>query len=287
MKKVFPLIILFSWVLGSFPLYAQESAEQLFKQTCAACHTINKGRLVGPDLANVDKRRSEDWIFKFVKSSQAMIKSGDPDAVAIFEEYNKVIMPDPPISESQIREILGYIKDSSPEYRPPPEGGQTETVVQDETEEEKLIGDARKGQEMFAGLQRFENGGPACNSCHHVKKDAILAGGALAKDLTAAYSRLSEQGVMAIVQNSPFPAMAQSYKNRPLTTQEAADITSFLEIVDSSQIYQHPKDYGSRFLFTGIIGGFILLGLYSMLWHRRKKKSENFSIYDRQIKSLN
>ena len=62
-----------------------EEGKELFKQICVACHTINGGKLVGPDLANVHKRRPEEWIIRFVKSSQAVIKAGDPYAVQLFD----------------------------------------------------------------------------------------------------------------------------------------------------------------------------------------------------------
>ena len=41
---------------------AQTQGESLFQRTCIACHTINGGRLVGPDLENIRNRRDEAWI---------------------------------------------------------------------------------------------------------------------------------------------------------------------------------------------------------------------------------
>ncbi len=93
--------------------YPQTQGENIFKKTCIACHTIGRGRLVGPDLKDVDKKQSEDWIINFVKSSQRMIKSGDPDAVAIFNEFNKIIMPDQALTDAQIKDIIIYIKQQS------------------------------------------------------------------------------------------------------------------------------------------------------------------------------
>jgi cytochrome c2 len=65
-------------------LFAQSDGEKLFKQICIACHTIGQGKLIGPDLANVHKRQSEEWIIRFIKSSQSVIKSGDPYATALY-----------------------------------------------------------------------------------------------------------------------------------------------------------------------------------------------------------
>ncbi|RQP19009.1 MAG: hypothetical protein EAS52_03675 [Parapedobacter sp.] len=49
-----------------------------------------------------------------MQSSQTLIQSGDKDAVAIFEEYNKIMMPDhPDLSSDDILNILAYIKQKS------------------------------------------------------------------------------------------------------------------------------------------------------------------------------
>ncbi len=104
--------ILFFLVSGN-STSAQDIAagEGNFKQTCAACHSIGKGRLVGPDLVNVDQRRPEDWIIKFIKSSQTVVKGGDKYADSLFQAFNKVVMPDQPtLSDEQIKGIISYIK---------------------------------------------------------------------------------------------------------------------------------------------------------------------------------
>ena len=77
---------------------------------CAACHTIGKGKLIGPDLKGVTERREEAWLISFIRSSQTMINNGDPIAVQLFEEYNKIPMPDNNFTDEQIKGILTYIE---------------------------------------------------------------------------------------------------------------------------------------------------------------------------------
>ena len=90
-----------------------EQGKNIFITRCAACHSVNK-ILTGPALAGVDERRSMDWIISFVQSSQSMIKSGDPDAVAIFEKFNKVPMPDnADLTPDNIKSIVSYIQSQS------------------------------------------------------------------------------------------------------------------------------------------------------------------------------
>ena len=73
----------------SFNLFADVDGEKIFKQNCTACHTIGGGRLVGPDLSGVTEKREDKWLKSWITNSQDLIASGDADAIAIFEEYNK------------------------------------------------------------------------------------------------------------------------------------------------------------------------------------------------------
>lgn len=97
------------------PLMATDitQGKNIFKTRCAACHKIGSV-FTGPDLAGVDMRRSIDWITRFVQSSQTVIKSGDKDAAALFEKFNKIPMPDhSDLKETDIRNIVAYIKEES------------------------------------------------------------------------------------------------------------------------------------------------------------------------------
>ena len=254
----------------------QLEGAQYFNQICTACHTIGKGRLVGPDLANVQERRSDQWLQKFIKSSQTLINSGDPDAVAIFEEYNKMVMPDAPFTDDQIGAVIVYIKAAS--------GGSEEAALIEtgaQSNEENVV----LGQNLFQGKVRLANGGPSCISCHHVKNDAVIGGGILARELTTVFSRMGEPGVRAILGSAPFPVMQQAYLNKPLTDEEIFSIVSFLEQADKDHMFQQPRDYGVKLAVTGIVGLIVLLVVFSLLWRKRKIKPVNKDIFDRQTKS--
>lgn len=103
-------LLLFIYNLSSI---AQKSAEDNFK-TCAACHSIGKGKLVGPDLKGVTKKYEEAWLIKFIRSSQTMVKAGDELAVKTFEENGKIPMPDNNLSDEEIKALLDYIKNYDP-----------------------------------------------------------------------------------------------------------------------------------------------------------------------------
>src|SRR5664279_3851064 len=114
MKKKFIILSLFLFLfLFVFSLPPAEEGKLLFNARCASCHNVNKV-LVGPALAGVGDRHSEDWIIHFVHSSQSLIKGGDKTAMALYEKFNKIPMPDhPDITPEAIRGILSYIKSES------------------------------------------------------------------------------------------------------------------------------------------------------------------------------
>ncbi len=111
MKKNFHHLLIVVSLLFHMDLLAD--GKQLFRQNCASCHTIGKGRMVGPDLEGVNTRRNVKWLTDFIRSSQTMIKSGDPVALTLFADFNKVSMPDQLLSEDEILSILTFIGDKN------------------------------------------------------------------------------------------------------------------------------------------------------------------------------
>ncbi len=274
-------VTFFSWSERSV---AQDPGEQAFTTgTCSACHTVGGGRLIGPDLAGVHEKRSEEWLFQFIKSSQTLINSGDAEAVAVYEEYNSMLMPDAILSDEQIGQVLRYIEANS--------GGQpvadeaAATAVAEEPDEPASEEDIVAGQDLFQGAIRFENSGAACNACHDVRNDAVIGGGVLAAELTTVFSRMGRAGVQSILGQSPYPVMQAAYVDKPLTEQEVTQLVAFLEYADSEEYNQLPRDYGLGLFASGIVGAGILFGLFGFVWRGRKRGSVNQAIYDRQIKS--
>ena len=111
-----PLLILsfcFSFVVAAQEPDVQKG-KALFNANCAACHKLNK-RAVGPALAGVSAKYDKEWLYSWIKNSTAMVKSGDAQAVAIYEEYNGSVMTSfPQLSNEDIDNILAYT-----DYTPP------------------------------------------------------------------------------------------------------------------------------------------------------------------------
>jgi len=123
-KKIVVSAFTFLLTVFVFSKPPVEDGKAIFTSRCASCHNVNK-TVVGPALAGVAERHSEDWIIHFVHSSQAFIKGGDQTAIALYEKFNKVPMPDHlDLSAESIKGILAYIKSetkvpaSNPAFRP-------------------------------------------------------------------------------------------------------------------------------------------------------------------------
>jgi cytochrome c2 len=93
-----------------FSTPSPDDGKMIFVSRCASCHNVNK-QVLGPALAGVGERRTEDWIIQFVHGSQSVIKGGDKTATDLYEKFNKVTMPDHrDLSTENIKSILAYIK---------------------------------------------------------------------------------------------------------------------------------------------------------------------------------
>lgn len=277
--RVIKFLVIAGALVCAQTAFTQESGKEMFQQRCAACHTVGGGRLVGPDLVGVTERRPERWLIEFVKSSQGVIQSGDKAAGAIFEEFNKIVMPDHALPDDQIKEILTYIKNAGGSPSTQSErGGDVPAPIVSST-----VDDIKQGQALFQGKRRFVNDSPSCISCHN--NDAVFGGGALAKDLTMVFSRLGEPGIHAILANPPFPVMQAAYEGRPLEEAEIRALVGFLQHADQENTLRQPRKYGWVMFGAGMGGVGLLLGFYSLMSRRRKRCSVNQDIYDRQDKS--
>ena len=124
--KFFTLVLVFALI--SFTNYAQEiskdpaaisAGQALFNANCKACHRVHQ-KLVGPALAGVyDRAPSIDWIKSFIKNSSAVIASGEPYAVKLYNDNNKTQMTAfSSFKDEEIMNILAYVKsetDKGPE----------------------------------------------------------------------------------------------------------------------------------------------------------------------------
>jgi nitrite reductase (NO-forming) len=78
-----------------------------FESKCLACHAIGQGKKLGPDLAGVTRRRSDEWLTRWLKAPDKMLET-DPVARAMLAEFNNVPMPNQALSDEEIAQYLEY-----------------------------------------------------------------------------------------------------------------------------------------------------------------------------------
>lgn len=108
--------------VGTFKEPVQEAAighpgHKIFRANCYACHRMNK-KLVGPALAGVLERHDSLWVISMIRNSSQLIASGDPEAVALFREYNGTVMTSfSSFSEDELKALLEYISIATEESK--------------------------------------------------------------------------------------------------------------------------------------------------------------------------
>lgn len=107
------LLVFSLFWMASSTVTAQPNGEALFKANCTACHVVGEDVVVGPGLKNVHTKYKEDWLIKWIKNSQSLVKAGDAQAVKVYEQYNKVLMPSFNLTDDEVKSVIAYIKAES------------------------------------------------------------------------------------------------------------------------------------------------------------------------------
>lgn len=84
------------------------AGKALFNAQCAACHKLD-AKATGPALRGVGDKYEKEWLYKWIRNSAELIKSGDERANKIFNEYNQSPMTAfPQLSNADIDNIIAY-----------------------------------------------------------------------------------------------------------------------------------------------------------------------------------
>ncbi|MBG9387045.1 multicopper oxidase domain-containing protein [Caenimonas aquaedulcis] len=78
-----------------------------FESKCFACHSVGQGRKLGPDIAGVTTRRTDEWLRQWLKAPEKMLQT-DPAAQAMLKESGGIPMPNQGLSEAEIAQYLAY-----------------------------------------------------------------------------------------------------------------------------------------------------------------------------------
>lgn len=253
-------------VFSSVQVLAFDAAEY-YEKKCSSCHTIGGGDDVAPDLKGVHDRRTEDWLIKFIKNSEEVIKSGDPIANELFAKFRNKKMPAQEISDQEVKYLLDFIKSGKAggavNYRPAIEGNPY---------------DYDMGRKLFVGNVKFQNGGPACLSCHGAGPElTALGGGSLGPDLVLkSYPDYLDKGLNKVISKISFPSMVEVYNNKALTENENYYLRVFFmrENAKYTDHVIHNGDSGNKFMLLGLVAASIFLLIMDFIWRRRRKNTK-------------
>ena len=84
--------------------------ERVFKASCAACHSIGAGVVVGPDLKGVTERRSAGWLNEFIREPARMVREKDATAVRLVAQFDGYVMPTLGLSEKNIADVISFLR---------------------------------------------------------------------------------------------------------------------------------------------------------------------------------
>lgn len=231
----------------------------IFQSKCSACHTIGKGKSVGPDLKGITTTEDPTWLKNWVSSPSAMVKSGDAKAARLVKQY-PLQMPDLGLAPGDVDAVLAYIAQQSGSAKANANGPLAPVA--------KLPpGDSANGREYFVGGLRFKNGGPPCMSCHSISGIGALGGGTLGPDLTNAYQKYGgDAGLASFLTNVPTPTMSAVWSREPLQPQEIADLTAF---VKEGAVSERPLSAIVKLAIIAAIVLVLLVIIASIYWRNR------------------
>lgn len=236
-----------------------DEGSTVFAAKCAACHTIGKGKTVGPDLKGITTTVDAGFLHKWVASPSALIKAGDPTATKLVKDY-PMQMPDLGLSDSDVDAVLAYIAAQSGGAAGAPAAAAAPAVA-------LPPGDGAAGRELFVGGTAFKNGGPPCMSCHSISGIGALGGGTLGPDLTEAYKKYGgDAGLASFLTSVPTPTMTAVWSKHPLTPQEIANLTAFIK---EGAIAARPLDAIGQLALLALLGLLILVAIAAVYWRRR------------------
>ena len=180
-----PLIYSILLILNSHVVHGEKDSvsyqigKTYFRTLCSSCHSAHQ-EVYGPMLGSIAKKKQESWLIPFIQNSQDVIKSGDPYAKALFEQFNNQIMPSfKQLSKDDIRSILYYLEIES-------------------TEQSEHFNDPdislTNNNTIITGKQEFIE---HCSTCHFIHKESTYA-----PALGSVTKRHSREWLLSFIQNS-------------------------------------------------------------------------------------
>lgn len=237
-------IVMLLMLLLAVPVAAQDASEgeQLYLATCAACHQADGAGIEGtfPPLADNPKALDAEYVADTIRNG--LTGPIEVNGVA----YDNEMPALGSLSGVVIADIVAFLATNDfPEEdtaAPAPPAGP---------------GAADRGEDLFLGSDRFENGGTACVACHTAGGRGNLGGQSMGPDLTTVLDNFGgEQGLIGALGAPAFPVMAELFVDKPLTESERVNLAAFF----GRESTEEDKDIGDALFVMGLVGAGILFG---------------------------
>jgi len=99
------------------------TGEQIYRTRCSSCHTLGDtehagARSIGPDLLGVTRQRDPAWLARWIREPDRMLAEQEPLAMQLFEQYNRLAMPNLRLGEVEVAAVLTYLTEETERLQP-------------------------------------------------------------------------------------------------------------------------------------------------------------------------
>jgi cytochrome c2 len=203
-----------------------------YAMKCAGCHTIGGGKLTGPDLLPT-RVWPQGELFAKVKLMEQRVG---------------------PMTNEEVNGFVNLLQDAR--------AGDRVKIAQELASKAVAAtlepASKSEGQRLFEGEKPLENGGIACVTCHR----AGARGGTLGPDLTLLRDRMGKVAMTSAIQQAQYLVMSGTYKDNPITAQEAVHLAEYLsspDLLPASSMEDKVSVIGSIAGAIALVG---IVGLY-------------------------
>ncbi|HYQ50745.1 MAG TPA: SCO family protein [Pseudomonas sp.] len=99
------------------------SGEQIFRTRCSSCHAVGNTEPgqpgIGPDLLGVTRQRDARWLARWLKEPDQMLAEQDPLATLLYEQYNRLAMPNLRLGDAEVAALLSYLEEETTRLQAP------------------------------------------------------------------------------------------------------------------------------------------------------------------------
>lgn len=99
------------------------SGEQIFRTRCSSCHTVGNTEPgqpgIGPDLLGVTQQRDPSWLIRWLKEPDQMLAEKEPLATLLYEQYNRLAMPNMRLGDTEINALITYLQEETSRIQAP------------------------------------------------------------------------------------------------------------------------------------------------------------------------